>query len=59
MLQVLSHLGAFQSATDELQSDDARLDTALATLLRLRKALDSVTDPTMKTLLIKGLEVRA
>ena len=56
-LQVLRHLEPFKKASDCLQMDDARLDTALAALLELRASIAGIPEQEARELLLKGLEV--
>lgn len=53
-------MGPFQSATEELLADEARLDTALVALLRLARSIQQIPDAESEAreLLMQGLEVQ-
>ena len=47
----------FCRAVNELQADNSRLDTALASLLTLRHGIDQITEGPARKILLQGLEV--
>lgn len=57
-MQVICNLRPFRRAANELQADNARLDTALASLLTLRRGITEIADGTARDILLQGLEVR-
>lgn len=54
---MLCNLRPFRQAANELQADNARLDTALASLLTLRRGITQIADGTAREILLQGLEV--
>ena len=58
-IQVVADLRPFQIATDVLQTTRMRMDSALATLLKLLHALQNMPSTPGRDILIKGLEVHS